>query len=159
MQFVRDLESQVNQISELYDLAEQFYPKENFYGETLLNDHQQRKKLQEFDLYGPNSFEILKGAGDYGLLAVYLMSRRGASGLLDFSQVKVCGFRTLSWFMVGSSLGMSMLMLGSQQKFGNANTINLHRRVSQNLQTQSLLKSMQHHLMIRQGSVQDQLNR
>lgn len=114
MDFVRDLEAQVKTISELYDLAEQYYPKENLYGETLLNDHQQRKKLQEFELYGPSSFEILKGAGDYGLLAVYLMSRRGASGLLDLSQLKVCGFRTLSWFMVGSSIGMSLLMMSAQ---------------------------------------------
>jgi hypothetical protein len=28
MQFIRDLESQVNQISELYDLADQYYPSE-----------------------------------------------------------------------------------------------------------------------------------
>lgn len=135
MQFVRDLEAQVNTISELYDLAELYYPKENLYGEPLLNDHQQRKKLQEFDLYGPSSFEILKGAADYGFLAAYLMSRRGASGLLDFSQMKVCGFRTLSWFMVGASLGMTLNMMSAQRKYGNASTINLHRRVSQNLQT------------------------
>jgi hypothetical protein len=53
MQFIRDLESQVNTMAELYDLADHYYPKEHLYGEPLLNDHQQRKKLQEFELYGP----------------------------------------------------------------------------------------------------------
>ena len=45
MQFIRDLESQVNQISELYDLADQYYPSEQFYGAPILNDNEQRRKL------------------------------------------------------------------------------------------------------------------
>jgi hypothetical protein len=57
--------------------------------------------------------------------------------------------------MIGSSLGMSIKMMEAKEKYGSASTINLHRRVSQNLQTQSLLKSMQHHLMIRQGNMAD----
>ena len=159
MQFVRDLESQVNQISELYDLAEQQYPSEQFYGETILNDNAQRRKLQEFGQYGPTSWEILKGSNVFGLLSIYIMSRRGATGIFDLSQTKVCGYRTLSWFMLGCSVGMTVFMIRASEKYGKAAQINLHRRVSQNMQTQSLIRTMQHHLITRQGTIADQLPR
>lgn len=149
MQKVRDLEAQVNQINELYDLAEQYYPAENFYGQKQLNDNDQRRKLQEFEQYGPSSFEVLKGSGNYGLLSVYLFSRRGATGLLDFRRVKADGFRSLSWFMLGCSFGMALELVSANDKYGNAATINMHRRVAQNLRTASLIHSMQHHLMTR----------
>lgn len=115
--------------------------------------------MNEFDQYGPQSFEVLKGAGNFGLLAVYLFSRRGASGLLDFSRVKVCGFRTASWFMIGASYSMYGNLLRVKEKFGSAETITLNTRVASNIQTQALLRSMQHHLMRRQMPMQEILNR
>jgi hypothetical protein len=87
------------------------------------------------------------------------MSRRGATGIFDFSQTKVCGYRTFSWFMLGCSVGMSVFMIQASEKYGKASQINLHRRVSQNMQTQSLIRTMQHHLTTRQGTIADQLPR
>jgi hypothetical protein len=102
---------------------------------------------------------VLKGAGNFGLFMVYVMSRKGSSGWLDMSQAKVCGFRTASWFMLGASFAMACQLVRAHDRYGSASTINLHRRVSSNLQTQSLLRSMQHHLMTRQMPLSDVLNR
>jgi len=48
--------------------------------------------------------DFTKRAPLYGLVSIYLFSRRGAQGLFDLSQAKVCGYRTLSWYFVGVSL-------------------------------------------------------
>jgi len=97
---------------------------------------------------GPISGGITEGSGYYGLAAIYLFSRRGASGFRDFSMAKQCAYRTLSWFMIGTSFGKAVNITDSN-KNGSRQMINLNRRIHQNLQTQNLIKSMQHHLVTR----------
>ena len=55
----------------------------------------------------------------YGMLAVYLCSRRGAKGLLDMSQAKVCGFRTMSWWFVGTSIAQFGSLSRVREKYGS----------------------------------------
>jgi hypothetical protein len=62
---------------------------------------------------------VLKGAGNYGLISLYIFSRRGATGLFDFRRVKADGFRSLSWFMIGCSFGMCLELMSVKEKYGN----------------------------------------
>lgn len=87
--------------------------------------------------------------GNYGFLAIYLFSRRGAKGWRDLSQVKQCGYRTFSWYLLGTCFGSMLGVEAASEKNGNGQFINFNRRISQNLQTQSLIRSMQHHLVTR----------
>lgn len=92
----------------------------------------------------------------WGLAAMYIMSRRGSKGFLDFSMMKKCYPSTLSWFMVGSALGMSSMAMGLKTEVKSGRQMLFHRRVHQNEQTHSLLKSMKFHLATRQLEVWDQ---
>ena len=92
----------------------------------------------------------------WGLGSMYMMSRRGSKGMMDFSMMKKCYPTTLTWFMVGSAIGMSLYAFGLQSEVKSGRQMLFHRRVHQNEQTHALLKSMKFHLATRQLDVWDQ---
>ena len=63
--------------------------------------------MVSFSTFGIGSSEVITGSSNYGLLTLYLFSRRGAAHLLDFSTMRKCYFATLGWYMIGISIGMA----------------------------------------------------
>ena len=67
------------------------------------------------------------------LLFVYLMSRPGAKGLLDFSQLTKRPARAFGWLMLGNSIMMVHKMIYLHQMRGTSSAKEaFHRRVNQN---------------------------
>lgn len=104
-EITKKLETQVNEMLSLYDLAEQAYPYQQLRGgERPLNEDTHRREMVAFSNYGNGSAQISdKGAMPMGLLSMYLFSRRGAKHLFDFSTMRTCFTRTFSWYMIGYS--------------------------------------------------------
>jgi hypothetical protein len=98
---VTSLESQVDDILTLYDLAEKAYPYQNIRGERSLNEDEHRRQMVSFSTFGVGSVEVVKGSEKFGFASLYLFSRRGAKHLFDFSRIRNCWVRSLSWFMIG----------------------------------------------------------
>ena len=91
-----------------------------------------------------------------GFLFVYMMSRTGAKGLFDMSQVFNRPSRAIGWFLLGNSiLAIWRVNYMGQVNQNSASRFNLHQRVSQNEQTHSILKTMSFHLKTRQMGVFD----
>ena len=106
MEIAAKLESQLDDIIQMYDCAEKSYSYEHTRPKAYQhNEHQQRQNIAQFASEGPTSAAHLAGSMLYGLAAVYMVSRRGAKGFADMSPAKVCYFRTASWFMMGTSFG------------------------------------------------------
>lgn len=82
-----------------------------------------------FSHYGSGSDQIVAGSTFSGLASMFLMSRRGAAHLLDFSMMRKCYFRTFSWYMIGVSLGSLYGVQATANKVNSSHNLNLHRRV------------------------------
>lgn len=65
----------------------------------------------------------------WGLASSYLISRRGAAHVLDFSTMRKCYFRTFGWYMIGVSLGSLYGVQATANKIQSSRNLNLHRRV------------------------------
>lgn len=100
------LESQLDELIVMYDLAESAYPYEKTREESrILNEDAQRRNSVAFTQYGIASENIVAGSSLWGLASVYGFSRSGAKHLLDFSQMRKCYARTFSWYMLGVAVG------------------------------------------------------
>ena len=99
---VQAIEGEINNLLELYSIAEKAYPYTNLHGERSDNEHTQRRKQMTFNTETPESV-ILQGSS-MSILFVYMMSRTGAKGLFDMSQVFNRPYRALGWFLLGNSI-------------------------------------------------------
>ena len=154
-EIVKKLEGQVDDLLQMYDLAEKLYSYENVHGELVLNEDQRRRNMVKFANHGVGSPEIFAGTMFWGLGFLYLYSRRGANHLLDFSQIRTCYASSAAAFLVGTSVG-SVVKLGRANEEGNGRQqICLNRRVAQNEQIHAVLKSMKFHLATRQMGLWD----
>ena len=153
MEIAAQLEGQLDDIIQMYDCAEKSYSYEHTRPKPYQhNEHLQRQNIAQFASEGPTSSAQLAGSMLYGLAAVYLVSRRGAKGLADMSPAKVCYFRTASWFMMGTSLGV-MTKVGNLAQ--QQSQLGLNTRVVQNEQAHNVLRSMKFHLNTRQMGIWD----
>ena len=112
-EIVKKLENQIDEIEEMYALAEKAYPYQLIRGdkERSLNEDTHRREMVAFSDYGLGSAQNSNSSPFYGLAAVYLYSRRGAKHLLDFSQCRKNYALTFGFYMLGVSFGtMSDLM-------------------------------------------------
>ena len=99
------IESDVDQILELYNYAEKVFPYSNIHGPRADNENDNRKNMNSFaDSQRPDNY--LQAGTPYTLLFVYLMSRGGANGLLDMTQLFRNPARTVGWIFLGNSIFM-----------------------------------------------------
>ena len=83
-----------------------------------------------FQQYGNGSADAAaNGNLTWGLVSLYLMSRRGAEHLLDFSTCRNCYFRTFSWYMLGVSFATCLNVQRIANKTQSGQNLTLHRRV------------------------------
>lgn len=150
------LEGQVSEMLSLYDLAENAYSYQKIRGSEVrdLNEDSHRRSMVAFSHYGAGSEQAIAGNMAWGFGAMYLLSRRGAAHMLDFSTVRKCYWRSFGLYMIGVSLG-SLYGVQKVASENSAHAINLHRRVHQNEQTHSILRSMKFHLATRQMGLWD----
>ena len=155
VEIVKKLEGQVDDLLEMYDLAEKLYSYDNVHGGFSLNEDQRRRDAVKFNTSGIGSGAVLAGNGLMGLAFLYLWSRRGAHHLLDFSQVRRCYASSAAAFMVGTSFGSLGKLASAKVEAGGRGTICLNRRVAQNEQIHALLRGMKFHLATRQMGLWD----
>ena len=98
---VQKLEGQVDEMLELYDLGEKLHGYDSLHGASTLNENQRRQGMVSFAGSRGTSATILQGASVWGLAAMYLYSRRGATSVLDLSRLRACAWTSLSVFMLG----------------------------------------------------------
>lgn len=155
-QIIERLEGAVDDILPLYDLAEQVQSYETLHGERVLNEDQRRRNMVAFQTTGGQSAAILQGCSMYGLAAMYLYSRRGASSWRDLSALRRCLPTTANVFLLGSSVGMMVLMAKQAGEMRDTSkNMTLQTRISQNEQTHSLLRAMKFHLNTRNMTALD----
>ena len=82
-EIIERLESDVDEISKMYDLAAKVYPYENVHGGRSTVQSEHRRNLQQFETESPEA--VMAQPSAMPLLFVYMMSRGGAKGPLDFS--------------------------------------------------------------------------
>ena len=104
------LEGQVDEILQMYDLAEKLHSYENLHGERALNENQRRQAMVSFASERGTSGAILNGCTLFGFAALYAFSRKGASGIYDLNRLRACGWTSASVFMVGSTFGCMFRM-------------------------------------------------
>ena len=102
---IQQLDSQVDEMLQLYDLGEKLHGYEQIHGGRSLNEDQRRRNMVSFSSNRATSANILQGASMWGLAALYIYSRRGAANPMDLSRLRACGWTTLSIFMMGQSIG------------------------------------------------------
>lgn len=96
---------------------------------------------------------MISNTAPYSLAALYIFSRRGAAGAFDFSMLRQCYWRTLSWWMLGQTFGQMVNMSQIRQERPSLGEHHLQQRVIQNESAHSVLRSMKFHLNTRQMSV------
>ena len=150
------LESQLGEISSLYEFGEKLYSYENVRGnQRALNEDARRKQVAQGSHFGPTSAHSAAGASFYGLGAMYLYSRVGAKSLFDLS-----GLRSNIWFSAAVFFFATGFASVAKQQVaahaeGTAPRVQLHLRVNQNIETHSLLRAMQFHVKTRQMGIWD----
>ena len=147
------IENDVDKILKMYDLAAKTYPYANVHGGSPDNENQRRIDNVKF-LTSENPDYLLMQGSPLPLVFVYLMSRPGAKGLFDFSQLFAKPSRALGWFFLGNSI-MSFWKINyiHRMREQNQQKSALNLRVSQNEQTHAILKTMKFHLSTRKMDV------
>ena len=153
---IQKLDQQVDELLQLYDVAERLHSYEQLHGSRSLNEDERRRSMVSFASTRGQSGSILQGNGAFGLAAMYLYSRRGASSMIDMSRLRACGWTSLSVFLIGSTFGSIMMMQKERIRLEDQE-INLSTavRVAQNEQTHALLRTMKFHLTTRQMNLWD----
>ena len=147
------IENDVDKILKMYDVAAKLYPYENIHGERAATESEQRQNLQKFAQEEAPEKIILQGS-PLPLAFVYLMSRGGAKGLLDFSPIFKQPARAFGWLLLGNSiLMMWRLQYAAHVRENNAAKSQLHMRVNNNEQTHAILKTLKFHLSTRKMGV------
>ena len=155
IQIVKRLEGSVDEILQMYALAERVYPYANLHAEKPKNELDQRRQAVEYQVESP--FTAISQPTLFPLVFAYGATRVGAKGLFDMSQVWARPSRTVGFLLLGSSLITFMRLAELSQKRKQSQTPhNLNLRVQQNEQTHSILKTMKFHLNSRQMGVHEQ---
>ena len=102
---VKKLEGQVDEMLSLYDLGERLHNYSDLHGDQTLNENQRRQNMVSFLGNRGTSASIMQGCSMFGLLALYVYSRKGAANILDMSRLRQCGWTSASVFMIGSTFG------------------------------------------------------
>ena len=121
-----------------------------------MNEDEQRRSMVAHSTYGNGGDEkALQGHTVWGLATAYLISRRGAAHIFDFSTMRKCYFRTFSWYMIGVSMCTMLRIEQIARQVKSGENLNLQHRVHQNEQTHSVLRTMKFHLATRQMGLWD----
>ena len=99
------IESDVDKLLQMYDLAARAYPYENIHGPRALSDANQRLNMQKFASSDDPAKALSEGSA-MPILFLYMMSRPGAAHFLDFSQIFKSPSRALGWLCLGNSIIM-----------------------------------------------------
>jgi hypothetical protein len=130
------IEGQVNELLEMYDVAEKSYGYDHTRKMGFSNnENEERRNVADTFNKGPLSGSTLSQHSlFYGLSFVYLMSRFGAKGgITCMHAAKQCYFRTSGWFMMGVSFNYFLKVNHlSTQWGGNPYMLQLNTRVAQN---------------------------
>ena len=102
---IKKLESEIDEILELYDFGEKLHSYEDVHGGRSLNENQRRQEMVAFNSNVGTAGAILSGASMWGFAALYLYSRRGAANPIDLSKLRACGWTSASFFMGGTTFG------------------------------------------------------
>ena len=130
-EIVQKLENQLDEITEMYDLAEKAYPYQLTRDVKVrsLNEDTHRRSMVAFNNYGPGSSEVANHGWIYGTFFAYVASRKGAAHLFDLSTMRKCYMRTLGFFMLGCSFATAVGIINCRKASTDAHTLNLNRRV------------------------------
>ena len=112
---VKKLESEVDEMLELYDFGEKLHSYEDVHGGRSLNENQRRQEMVAFNNQVGTAGAILQGASIWGIAALYLYSRKGAVNPIDLSKLRACGWTSASFFMGGTTFGCMYNM--TKEKF------------------------------------------
>ena len=117
----------------MYDLAEKCYPYTNLRAEVPVNSSNESKERRENVKYSVNRPESLFVEGSApSFVFVYMMSRPGAKGIFDMSQIFVRPARAMGWLFLGNSILFSTRMSILAQQHDSPHQYALNLRVSQN---------------------------
>ena len=99
-------------------------------GRRPLNENEHRLLAASNQYSSASSDDFLtKGGAMVGLASVFLLTRRGASHMLDFSTVRQCWWRTYAYYMVGVSSYSLYKVTAEGLKMPNR-AYNLNKRVN-----------------------------
>ena len=116
LQTIDRLDSQVDEILEMYDLGEKLHNYEDLHGARALNENERRQNMVSFLSTKGQSSNILRGCTLWGVAGLYIFSRRGAANPLDMSRLRQCLWTSTSVFMVGSTFGCMFNMTKEKQR-------------------------------------------
>ena len=149
------IENDVDKVLKMYDYAAKTYPYSNISGQRHENENIQRQNNVKF-LTSENPDQFLQEGSPFPLLFVYMMSRPGASGPFDFSQVFKRPARAVGWLFLGNSIVYFWkINYIAQMRRSSTQKQQLNLRVAQNEQTHAILKTMKFHLNTRKMGVFD----
>ena len=99
---IKTIEGEIDNLLSMYSLAEKTYPYSKLHGDRSENENQQRRNTMKYTTETPEQL-ILQGSS-MSFMFVYMMSRQGAKGLFDMSQVFNRPARAFGWFLLGNSI-------------------------------------------------------
>ncbi len=105
MEIIGKLESQVDEMLQLYDFGEKLHSYESVHGGRSLNENQRRQEMVSFLNSRGQSGNVLQGCSLWGAASLYVYSRKGASSIYDLSRLRTCGWTSASVFMIGCTFG------------------------------------------------------
>lgn len=110
--------------------------------------------MVNFASYG-DGLQYLNGAGWWGLVSVILMSQAGGMSLKNTTHITKNPLKIGGWFLIGATVSVLVNALRMRESGFDSRSYILHKRVSENEQTHSLLRTLKFHLASRKMSVWD----
>ena len=101
-QVISRIEADIDNLLEMYSLAEKSYSYTNLHGERSENENDQRRQMVKFNVDRPD--KMLTEASAAPLLFVYMMSRAGAKSIFDMSTIFGRPARAFGWLLLGNSI-------------------------------------------------------
>ena len=96
-----------------------------------MNENEERKNVAYLASLGDGS-QYLQGTGFWGLTTMLLMSRAGASHLLDTTTLTSNPKKVVAWFLLGASIAAYCNFTKFKASGYDRHTYTLHRRVAEN---------------------------
>lgn len=146
------LESQIDELLPLYDLAEEAMPFEQtrLLSGRPLNDDEHRKNMVFNWNYGATSRQVGTNGMYVGFMAVLIGTRPMSKNIFDLTTMYKCPVKTGGLFMLGCAMSSCMVVTQRVKWSGSAPNQCLNDRQIQNEKGASLLRTMKFHIATRQ---------
>ena len=102
--------------------------------------------------YG-DAHTYFRGIGSWGFLSVLLMSRAGASHILDTTTLTNIPRKVVAWFLLGASVAAFSNFSRLRHSGHDNHSYILHKRVAENEQTHAILRMVKYHCTTRKMGV------